>query len=156
SSASRRSKRCVITRRSRRRRRKRPLLRKRRRTTPHRRTPQRPPPKRPKRRRTRSMFTWLANAWRVPELRRRGLFTAGVLAVYKLGTWLPAPGISPSATGSSNSGVGAFLNLLSGGGLSRGALFAVGIQAYVTSSIILQLLAVAVPSLERLQKEGEV
>ncbi len=103
------------------------------------------------------MFTWLANAWRVPELRRRVLFTAGVLAVYKFGTWLPAPGVSPSAlSGGSGSGVGGLLNLLSGGGFSRLAIFAVGIQAYVTSSIILQLLAVAVPSLERLQKEGEV
>ena len=103
------------------------------------------------------MFEWLANAWRVPELRRRVLFTAGVLAVYKLGSWLPAPGLSASAvnnTGSS-SGIGSLLNLLSAGGFSRGAIFSVGIQAYVTASIILQLLTTAIPSLERLQKEGE-
>jgi len=103
------------------------------------------------------MFAWLANAWRVPELRRRVLFTLGILAVYKFGSWLPAPGLAKNAvnnTGSSG-GVSSLLNLLSAGGFSRGALFSVGIQAYVTASIILQLLTTAIPSLERLQKEGE-
>ncbi len=103
------------------------------------------------------MFAWLANAWRVPELRRRVLFTAGVLAVYKFGSWLPAPDLSASAATNAGSGTGlsSLLNLLSAGGFSRGAIFSVGIQAYVTASIILQLLTTAIPSLERLQKEGE-
>jgi preprotein translocase subunit SecY len=104
------------------------------------------------------MFEWLANAWRVPELRRRVLFTAGILAVYKLGSWLPAPGLakgSVNQTGGSGTGISGLLNLLSAGGFSRGAIFSVGIQAYVTASIILQLLTTAIPSLERLQKEGE-
>jgi preprotein translocase subunit SecY len=103
------------------------------------------------------MFAWLANAWRVPELRRRVLFTLGILAVYKLGSWLPAPGLAKDAVNrtGSTSGVSSLLNLLSAGGFSRGALFSVGIQAYVTASIILQLLTTAIPSLERLQKEGE-
>jgi preprotein translocase subunit SecY len=102
------------------------------------------------------VFTWLANAWRVPELRRRILFTAGILAVYKFGTWLPAPGVNQSAlSGNSGTGIAGLLNLLSGGGFSRFSVFAVGIQAYVTASIILQVMAVVLPSLERLQKEGE-
>jgi len=103
------------------------------------------------------MFAWLANAWRVPELRRRVIFTAGILAVYKFGSWLPAPDLSANAVNNSGSGTGlsSLLNLLSAGGFSRGAIFSVGIQAYVTASIILQLLTTAIPSLERLQKEGE-
>src|SRR5579884_652912 len=105
------------------------------------------------------MLTWLANAWRVPELRRRVLFTAAVLAVYRLGSWVPAPGVDQNALkslfGGSNGGVLQLLNLFSGSALSRFSLFALGIMPYVTASIIFQVLAVVVPSLERLQKEGE-
>src|SRR2546423_4959499 len=106
------------------------------------------------------MFGWLVNAWRVPELRRRLLFTAGVLAIYRFGSWVPAPGINESALasifgGSGGNGVLGLLNLFSGSALSRFSLFAVGIMPYVTASIIFQVLAVVVPSLERLQKEGE-
>jgi preprotein translocase subunit SecY len=107
------------------------------------------------------MFAWLANAWRVPELRRRILFTAGVLAVYRLGSWVPAPGVNQAAlqsffgSGGGGSGVLSLLNLFSGSALSRFSLFALGIMPYVTASIIFQVMAVVVPSLERLQKEGE-
>src|SRR4051794_34574361 len=108
------------------------------------------------------MFSWLSNAWRVPELRRRLLFTAGVLAVYRLGSWVPAPGVDQKALaqffgqgGAGGGGVLQLLNLFSGSALSRFSLFALGIMPYVTASIIFQVLAVAVPSLERLQKEGE-
>jgi preprotein translocase subunit SecY len=106
------------------------------------------------------MFSWLSNAWRVPELRRRLLFTAGILAVYRFGSWVPAPGINEGQLsqlfgGSSGNGVLGLLNLFSGSALSRFSLFALGIMPYVTASIIFQVLAVVVPSLERLQKEGE-
>jgi preprotein translocase subunit SecY len=106
------------------------------------------------------VFGWLANAWRVPELRRRVLFTAGVLAVYRLGSWIPAPGIDQAAianyfSGAGGGGVLNLLNLFSGSALSRFSLFALGIMPYVTASIILQLLTVVIPTLERLQKEGE-
>ena len=107
------------------------------------------------------MLSWLANVWRVPELRRRLLFTAGVLAVYRLGSWIPAPGVDQKALsqffshGSGSSGVLSLLNLFSGSALSRFSLFALGIMPYVTASIIFQVMAVVVPSLERLQKEGE-
>src|SRR6516164_5908631 len=92
------------------------------------------------------MLSWLANAWRVPELRRRILFTAGVLAVYRLGSWIPAPGVNQAAlqsffgTGGGGGGVLSLLNLFSGSALSRFSLFALGIMPYVTASIILQLL----------------
>src|SRR5262249_57569547 len=105
------------------------------------------------------MLTWLANAWRVPELRRRVMFTGLVLAVYRFGSWMPAPGINSDAIKSyfSNNGntVLGLLNLFSGSALSRFSVFALGIMPYVTASIILQLLAVVVPKLEALQKEGE-
>ncbi|HEY2543648.1 MAG TPA: preprotein translocase subunit SecY, partial [Gaiellaceae bacterium] len=105
------------------------------------------------------MFSWLANAWRVPELRKRVLFTAAVLAVYRLGSWVPAPGIDQSAIQQYFNGAGGgiltLLNLFSGSALSRFSLFALGIMPYVTASIILQLMTAVVPSLERLQKEGE-
>jgi preprotein translocase subunit SecY len=105
------------------------------------------------------MFSWLANAWRVPELRHRVLFTAMILAIYRFGSWVPAPGVDPEAikqyfnqTGGTVLGL---LNLFSGGALSQFAIFALGIMPYVTASIILQLLTVVVPRLEQLQKEGE-
>ena len=105
------------------------------------------------------MLSWLANAWRVPELRRRVLFTGMILALYRLGSWIPAPGVnSDQIKGYFNSQGGTILGLLnvfSGGALSQFSLFALGIMPYVTASIILQLLTVVVPKLEQLQKEGE-
>jgi len=102
------------------------------------------------------VLSWLANAWRVPELRRRVLFTAAVLACYRLGSWIPAPGVNSAAIQSLfGGGVLGLLSLFSGGALSRFSIFALGIMPYITASIILQLMTVAVPQLEQLQKEGE-
>ena len=106
------------------------------------------------------MFSWLTNAWRVPELRHRVLFTALILFLYRLGSWIPAPGVNSSTVenyfnSSAGGTVLALLNLFSGGALSQFAVFALGIMPYVTASIILQLLTVVIPRLEQLQKEGE-
>src|SRR5918995_314189 len=105
------------------------------------------------------MFAWLANAWRVPELRRRVLFTAAILLVYRFGSWVPAPGVDSQTIEDYFSGRGGtvlgLLNIFSGGALSQFAIFALGIMPYVTASIILQLMTVVVPRLEQLQKEGE-
>ena len=105
------------------------------------------------------MFSWLANAWRVPELRRRVLFTAFILAVYRLGSWIPAPGVEPESVQNYFSGRGdtilGFLDLFSGGALSQFSLFALGIMPYITASIILQLMTVVIPKLGQLQREGE-
>src|ERR687884_112248 len=105
------------------------------------------------------MFSWLTNAWRVPELRRRVLFTALILAIYRLGSWLPAPGVNSDQISQYFNGKGGtvlgLLNLFSGSALARFSVFALGIMPYVTASIILQLLTVVIPTLEQLQKEGE-
>jgi preprotein translocase subunit SecY len=103
----------------------------------------------------------LVNSVRIPEIRKKLLFTAAMLALYRVGSYIPAPGINTHAVkqisdnfGGSN--VLGFLNLFSGGSLQRFAIFALGIMPYITASIILQLLQVVVPSLEKLRKEGEV
>src|SRR6478736_10134621 len=104
------------------------------------------------------MLTWLANAWRVPELRRRLLFTAMILALYRLGSWIPSPGVNADSIDqylSRTGGIFNLLNLFSGGALSQFSVFALGIMPYVTASIILQLMTVVVPRLSELQKEGE-
>src|SRR5689334_24062734 len=100
-------------------------------------------------------------AFRVAEIRNKILFTAAILALYRLGAYIPAPGVSASAVNSiqknfGGNGILSLLNLFSGGGLGRIAVFALGIMPYITASIILQLLTVVVPSLEKLQKEGEI
>jgi preprotein translocase subunit SecY len=105
------------------------------------------------------VLSWLTNAWRVPELRRRVLFTAFILALYRLGSWVPTPGVDSEAVSDYFAGQGGtilnLLNIFSGGALSQFALFALGIMPYITASIILQLMTVVIPRLEQLQKEGE-
>jgi preprotein translocase subunit SecY len=87
------------------------------------------------------------------------LFTAGILAAYRLGSWMPAPGVDSATIQNYFNGQGGnvlgLLNLFSGSALSRFSIFALGIMPYVTASIILQLLTVVIPTLEQLQKEGE-
>src|SRR3954463_11468359 len=105
------------------------------------------------------MFSWLTNAWRVPEIRHRVLFTAMILGFSRRGSWIPVPGVTSSAIDAYFSGQGGtilgLLNIFSGGALGQFALFALGIMPYVTASIILQLMTVVIPRLEQLQKEGE-
>jgi preprotein translocase subunit SecY len=107
------------------------------------------------------MLKTILNAFSVADIRKKLAFTAAMLALYRLGSYIPAPGVDTNAVKEisenfGGSGVLGFLNLFSGGSLSRLSLFALGIMPYITASIILQLLTVVVPSLERLQKEGEV
>ena len=107
------------------------------------------------------MVSTILGAFRVADIRKKILFTAGALAIYRLGTHIPAPGINGAAVKQIESNFGGsnilgLLNLFSGGGLGRIAIFALGIMPYITASIILQLLQVVVPSLEKLSKEGEV
>jgi preprotein translocase subunit SecY len=101
----------------------------------------------------------LANSWKIPELRKKLLFTAGMIAIYRFGAHVPVPGVNVAALenffNSGAAGVVGFLNLFSGGALSRVTVFALGIMPYITASIIMQLLTVVIPRLEELQKEGE-
>ncbi|MFL5395000.1 MAG: preprotein translocase subunit SecY, partial [Myxococcales bacterium] len=101
----------------------------------------------------------LANIFRIPDLRKRILFTLGILAVYRLGIFVTTPGVDRVAMGQvvqSSGGLLGLFNLFSGGALERLSVFALGIMPYVSASIILQLLTVVIPKLEALQKEGEV
>src|SRR5271169_6488860 len=107
------------------------------------------------------MLSTILNAFQVAEIRKKIAFTAGMLLIYRLGSHIPVPGVNLTAVNNiqkqfGGSNILGLLNLFSGGGLSRIAIFALGIMPYITSSIILQLLQVAVPSLEKLSKEGEV
>ncbi|HEY8083770.1 MAG TPA: preprotein translocase subunit SecY [Solirubrobacterales bacterium] len=107
------------------------------------------------------MLRTIANAFSVPEIRRKLAFTAAMLLLYRLGSFIPAPGVDTDAVKDLSNNFGGdnilgFLSLFSGGALERLSLFALGIMPYITASIILQLLTVVIPSLEKLQKEGEV
>jgi len=105
-------------------------------------------------------FQALANMFRIPDLRKRVLFTLALLAIYRIGAYIPTPGINTAllqqlfeqARGS----VLGILDLFSGGNFRRLSIFALGIMPYITASIILQLMTVVWPYLERLQKEGEL
>jgi preprotein translocase subunit SecY len=106
-------------------------------------------------------FEALANVFRIPDLRRRVLFTLGLLAVYRIGAYIPTPGIATDkfAAFFERNAAGGFLgyfDLFSGGMLRRMTIFALGITPYITASIILQLLTVVIPTLDKLQKEGEL
>src|SRR5258706_3165477 len=105
-------------------------------------------------------FEAFANMFRIPDLRKRLLFTLAILAVYRLGAFLPTPGINTDVLQqffNQNAGsVLGVIDLFTGGNFRRLTIFALGIMAYITSSIILQLLTVVWPYLEKLQKEGEL
>jgi preprotein translocase subunit SecY len=106
------------------------------------------------------MLSGFQNASRVPELRRRVLFTLAMLAVYRLGVHVPTPGIDRQAMAAffdqQKNTLFGFLNLFSGGALEQFSVFSLGIMPYISASIILQLLTVVFPYLERLSKEGEI
>ncbi len=105
------------------------------------------------------MFATLRNAWKIPDLRKKMLYTLLMIVVFRLGTFIPIPGLNPAALkqmveegGNSLFGM---LDAFSGGSFSQATIFAMSITPYINSSIILQLLTVAIPALERLSKEGE-
>ena len=106
------------------------------------------------------MFEKLANIFRIPDLRKRVLFTLGLLAVYRLGAFIPTPGINSTAlaqffNANSQSALG-LADLFTGGNLRKLTIFALGIMPYITASIIFQLLTVIYEPLAKLQKEGEL
>ncbi len=105
------------------------------------------------------MLETLKNAWKIKDLRNKILFTLFIILIFRIGSVIPVPFIDPEALKvASQEGASAFMSLysaLSGGALQYGAIFAMGVTPYINSSIIMQLLTVAIPYLERLTKEGE-
>ena len=104
------------------------------------------------------MTSTIANISKIPELRNRILFTIGLLSVYRLGIFVTTPGVDRTVMSeviASRQGFLGLFNLFSGGALEQLSVFALGIMPYISASIIIQLLAVVVPAIERLQKEGE-
>ena len=107
------------------------------------------------------MMATILKSFTVAEIRKKLAFTAAILVIYRVGAHVPVPSVNAEAIESIQDSFGGsdilgFLNTFTGGGLSQFALFALGIMPYITASIILQLLTVVVPSLEKLSKEGEV
>lgn len=103
------------------------------------------------------MFDAFKNAWRIPDLRMKILFTLVMLIIFRLGIAIPVPGLDRAIINNmlSTNDLGGFLDLLSGGALKKVSIFAMSITPYINASIIMQLLTIAIPSLERLAKEGE-
>jgi preprotein translocase subunit SecY len=110
--------------------------------------------------RTTNMLEKFLNIFRIPDLRKRVLFTFGILAVYRLGAWIPTPGVNTALLAQlfnqQNGSALGLMDLFGGGNLRRMTIFALGIMPYITASIIFQLLTVVYEPLARIQKEGEL
>ena len=103
------------------------------------------------------MLSTLRNACKVPDIRKKFIWMFVLVAIFRLGTNIPVPGVSADflKEASSNSGLFGFYDLISGGAFSRFSILALGVMPYINASIIMQLLTIAIPSLEQLQKEGQ-
>ncbi len=107
------------------------------------------------------MLKAFLNAFKIKDLRKKLLFTLLIIGVYRVGSWIPAPGIQTEllrdlgAGGGAGAGITGIINVFSGGALGQMAIFALGIMPYITMSIIMQLLVVVIPKLEQMQQEGE-
>ncbi len=104
------------------------------------------------------MFATLRNAWKIPDLKKRILYTIMMIIIFRLGAAVPVPGIDKKALASlftGDEGLLGFFNLMSGGAFKNFTIFALGISPYITASIIMNLLQIAIPQLEALAKEGE-
>jgi preprotein translocase subunit SecY len=102
----------------------------------------------------------LKNIWQIEDLRKRILFTIGLIFIFRVGSYIMLPGVDPglykqAVEGSTGGGLLGLINLFAGGGFSRASVFALGIMPYISASIAMQLLTIAVPNFARLQKEGE-
>lgn len=103
------------------------------------------------------MFNTIRNAWKIPDLRQKMLFTLGMLIIYRLGSFIPVPGMDTDALAKliESGGLLGFFDIISGGAFKNFAVFAMNITPYINATIIMQLLTIAIPSLEALAKEGE-
>src|SRR5919206_978244 len=105
------------------------------------------------------MLKSLGNAWRIPELRHKLIFTVAMIALYRLGCYVPLPGVNREAlaTGLDTSGnaITSLFGVFTGGAFNNLSVFSLGVMPYITASIVMQLMTVAIPSLQELAKEGE-
>ncbi|MCH7812531.1 MAG: preprotein translocase subunit SecY, partial [Planctomycetes bacterium] len=107
------------------------------------------------------MFRTFLNIFKIPELRNKVLFTLGLLAIYRIGFYVPVPGVdqskmaSQSASGGGLGDLAEYFQIFTGGNLQQSTIFGLGIMPYISASIIFQLLVTVVPALEKLQREGE-
>ncbi len=103
------------------------------------------------------MFQTLKNAWKIPELRKKILFTLLIVLLYRLGTSIPVPYVLPDiyTSGLQRQGIFELLNIMSGSAFGKATLFALSVSPYITASIVMQLLTIAIPALERIAQNGE-
>ena len=102
------------------------------------------------------LFTTLSNIWKIQELKERILFTLLILLVYRFVSHVVLPGVDPTALGNNEkSGILGLLDMFAGGSFSRVSILALGVMPYISASIVVQLLGIAVPSFQKMQKEGE-
>jgi preprotein translocase subunit SecY len=106
-----------------------------------------------------AFFETLKNIYKIEDLRKRILYTLGILLIYRLGSFIVIPGLNPASLGAltdhTKEGIMWLLDMFSGGAFSNASIFALGIMPYISASIVVQLLGIAVPYFQRLQKEGE-
>src|SRR6056297_1374423 len=107
----------------------------------------------------RGLIDTIKNIWKIEDLRQRILFTLGILLIYRLGSFVVLPGVDPGQLDAlqqqTSGGVLGLLNMFSGGAFANASIFALGIMPYISASIVVQLLGIAVPYFQRLQREGE-
>src|SRR6185295_13475864 len=105
------------------------------------------------------LFQTIQNIWKIEDLRKRILYTLGLIFIYRFGTYIVLPGVSPlqleQIASQGAKGIFGLLDLFAGGAFSRGSIFALGIMPYISASIVMQLMTMAIPSLQKMQKEGE-
>src|SRR5690606_3294598 len=105
-----------------------------------------------------SILAPLKSAWKIVDLRKKLLATLVLLLVYRLGVYIPVPGLDATALANMVGGQGGlfgFMDIIGGGAFTNASIFAMSITPYINASIIMQLLTIAIPALERMQKEGE-
>lgn len=106
-----------------------------------------------------NFFQTFKNIWAIEDLRKRILTTFGLLLIYRVGSYVVLPGVDSTALAAANSagggGITDLLSMFTGGAFSRASIFALGIMPYISASIIMQLMGIAVPVVQKMQKEGE-
>ncbi|MCK5180433.1 MAG: preprotein translocase subunit SecY, partial [Candidatus Omnitrophica bacterium] len=109
------------------------------------------------------MLSAFANCFKIPELKKKILFTLTIIAAYRVGCYIPTPGVNGAVLGeyfqkmtsAASGSIFGVMNMFSGGALEKATVFALGIMPYISSSIIMQLLTAVIPALEKLAKEGQ-